>query len=66
MSCTLFSSPPDDRHRETDGMLSSMKPALDGIADMIGIDDSKWNIALHREPAKAPGSVRVEIEVANG
>ena len=60
---TAIFTPPDSRHRDLDGMLSAMKPAFDGLADLIGIDDSKWQIALRREPPKKPGSVRIEIEV---
>ncbi len=31
--------PADRRRRDADGLLSSMKAALDGIADAIGVDD---------------------------
>lgn len=27
-----------------------------------GVDDSKWKLAIRREPARKPGSVRIEIE----
>lgn len=64
ITCVFF--PPDKRHRDVDGMLSSLKPALDGISDAIGIDDSKWQIALRREAPQPPhGSVRIEIEAAD-
>lgn len=59
---TAVFSPPDNRRRDVDGMLSSIKNYLDGIADVIGIDDSKWQIALRREPATKGGSVRIELE----
>lgn len=53
--------PPDGRRRDTDGMLSNIKAYLDGIADAIGIDDSRWTLAIRREPPKVPGEVRIEI-----
>lgn len=34
--------PPDRRHRDDDGLLSSMKAARDGIADALGINDSRF------------------------
>lgn len=56
-------SPPDRRARDTDNMIASMKAAFDGIADAIGIDDSKWT--LHIQPVAEPvkgGRVIVELE----
>lgn len=56
--------PPDNRRRDDDGLLSSMKAAFDGIADAIGVDDSRWQIGLRRgEPVKN-GLVLIEIEEA--
>ena len=54
--------PPDRRRRDTDGVLSSLKAALDGIADTIGIDDRRFvpHPYLHDEPRKA-GEVRIRI-----
>lgn len=46
-------SPPDRRRRDLDGCVSSMKATIDGIADALGIDDSRfsWHSAAMREPA---------------
>lgn len=55
-------TPPDNRPRDIDGMLSNIKPALDGIADVIGVDDSKWEIVVEREAPRPLGNVRIEIE----
>ena len=54
-------SPPDRRRRDIDNMLSSLKPALDGVAEAIGIDDSKWSISIKRADDFA-GEVRLHIE----
>lgn len=64
LNVTVVFFPPDNRARDVDGMLSACKPSIDGIADLLGVDDSKWNFVLRREPPKKPGSVRFEIEVA--
>ncbi len=62
LKVTAVFSPPDNRRRDVDGMLSSIKSYLDGISDAIGIDDSKWEIAMRREPKTKGGSVRIELE----
>ena len=61
---TAVFSPPDRRPRDRDGMLSSIKAYLDGIADVIGVDDSLWEIAVRKAPPRQGGNVRIEIEVA--
>ncbi len=53
--------PPDNRPRDTDNMLASLKPALDGLADASGVDDSLWHYGIARgEPIKG-GSVVVHV-----
>jgi crossover junction endodeoxyribonuclease RusA len=53
---------PDRRHRDRDNLLAASKPALDGVADALGIDDSAFNpITIIREFGAKPGRVRVEI-----
>lgn len=61
VSAMITFIPPDGRRRDTDNMIASIKSGLDGIADAIGIDDSKWKLSIRREEPKAPGSVKVEI-----
>lgn len=54
--------PPDRRKRDLDNMLASLKPSLDGIVDLIGVDDADWSISITRgEPVKG-GAVVVTIE----
>lgn len=36
--------PPDKRRRDLDNIIASMKPALDGIADALGVDDSRFKL----------------------
>ncbi len=64
LKATFIFSPPDNRRRDLDGMLSSAKNFIDGIADVIGVDDSRWSIALRKEAPRKGGSVRIELEQA--
>jgi Endodeoxyribonuclease RusA. len=54
--------PPDRRRRDTDGVLSSLKSALDGIADALGVDDRRFvpHPFLHDEPRNG-GEIRIRI-----
>jgi len=59
-------TPPNRKARDTDNMVASSKAYFDGIVDVIGVDDSKWDITIRREPPREPGEVRLEFEVGNG
>lgn len=62
ISLTITFVQPDRRRRDRDNSLASLKPALDGVADALGIDDSQFEpMTLKREYGKKPGSVRIEI-----
>jgi len=53
---------PDKRRRDLDGCLSSMKPALDGVAKALGLDDSQFRpITLDYVHGDKPGSVIVTV-----
>jgi crossover junction endodeoxyribonuclease RusA len=43
-------------------MLAATKAGLDGIADVIGVDDHRWAISLRRGDPVKGGAVVVEIE----
>ena len=59
-------NPPDRRARDLDNMLASIKSGLDGIADVIGVDDSKWSLTITRgEPVKG-GAVSVAVVTPGG
>lgn len=61
VTLSLTFEPPDKRRRDLDNMLASIKPAIDGIADAIGIDDQHFSLRIRRgEPTKG-GRVAVEI-----
>lgn len=62
LNVALVFLPPDNRRRDTDGMFASIKSYLDGIADVVGVDDSKWVFTgIRRGDPQKPGVVRVEI-----
>lgn len=60
-SFAITFNPPDNRARDLDNMLASMKSALDGIARAIGVDDSKWAISIRKGEVVKGGQVVVEI-----
>lgn len=54
--------PPDRRKRDDDGLLSSVKAARDGLADALGIDDSRFvSHPYLRDEVRKGGEVRVRI-----
>lgn len=54
--------PPDNRRRDLDNLIASMKAALDGLADAIGCDDHKFRLAASMGPAQPPhGAVIVTV-----
>lgn len=56
---------PDRRQRDRDNLLAACKPALDGVADALEINDSQFDpVTIRREYGAKPGSVRVEIGLA--
>lgn len=57
---------PDNRRRDSDNLLSSLKSALDGIADATGIDDSRWSIQIERGEVIPGGSVVVRLSPIGG
>jgi crossover junction endodeoxyribonuclease RusA len=42
---TVTFCPPDKRRRDLDNAIASFKSAQDGIADALGIDDSRWAVS---------------------
>lgn len=65
ITATVTFHAPDNRRRDLDGMLSSCKSALDGLADVIGVDDSRWSLSIRKaEPRPPHGAVIVEIAEA--
>ena len=54
---------PDRRKRDLDNLVHAMKPALDGVAQAIGIDDSNFKPLLSDcRVADSKAEARVELE----
>jgi len=61
LAVSLVFMPPDRRHRDLDNCLAAMKAGLDGLADVLGVDDSKWRLSIEMGEATG-GFVRVEVK----
>lgn len=54
--------PPDKRRRDLDGCISACKAYLDGLADALGVDDSRFTLSARMASVCAHGG-EVKIEV---
>jgi len=57
--------PPDRRKRDDDGLLAAFKAYRDGIADALGIDDSRFISHPMLTDTKHPGG-RVRVRITGG
>lgn len=65
-SLIIVFDPPDNRRRDTDNMIASVKSLIDGIADAIGRDDSIFTIRYRKNAIHTKGgSVEVVFGVAD-
>lgn len=55
--------PPNRRAFDLDNMLARMKSGLDGLCDVLGVDDSKWSLSIARAD-EIGGMVRVTVTEA--
>lgn len=53
--------PPDRRHRDLDNLIANVKAGLDGLADTLGVDDSRWRLQAELVGDQIGGFVRVEV-----
>lgn len=58
---TLTFVPPNRRAHDLDNCLASIKAGLDGVADVLGVDDRNWSLTLHKSDAVG-GFVLVEVQ----
>lgn len=54
--------PPDNRRRDIDNMLASIKSGIDGVSDAIGVDDHVFEYSLRRGDACKGGEVWINIQ----
>jgi crossover junction endodeoxyribonuclease RusA len=57
---TLTFYPPTRRKYDKDNALASIKSGLDGLADVLGVDDSNWELTI-KKGGDVGGFVLVEI-----
>jgi crossover junction endodeoxyribonuclease RusA len=63
---TIHARPAVVRNRDDDNLVASCKAFLDGIAARLGVDDRRFDLQpVHWIPARSPGQLRFEVEVAN-
>lgn len=53
--------PPNNRRRDLDNMLASIKAGIDGVSEAIGCDDSKWRMVIAKGDAVPMGRVVIKI-----
>ena len=53
---------PSRRAYDLDNALARMKSGLDGLADVLGVDDSRWSLSIERADTVG-GFVKVRVEV---
>lgn len=56
--------PPNRRARDLDNLLASLKSGLDGLCDVLGVDDSKWSIEISKAEDRIGGFVEIEVMAA--
>ena len=57
---SLVFYPPSRRAFDLDNMLARMKSGLDGLADVLGVDDKHWSLTISKSD-EVGGLVRVEV-----
>ena len=60
---SLVFYPPNRRAFDLDNMLARMKSGLDGLADVLGVDDKHWTLTISKAD-EVGGMVRVEVRHA--
>lgn len=60
---TLVFVPPNRRAHDLDNCLARMKSGLDGLADVLGVDDKRWSLTISKSD-EVGGMVRVEVRDA--
>ena len=62
---TITFSPPNSHAHDLDGLVSSIKSYLDGIADVVGVDDRNWRLIPVKTDARPLGNVHILIEAVD-
>lgn len=57
---TLTFVPPSRREYDLDNALARMKSGLDGLADVLGVDDKHWSLTIQKGEGIG-GMVKVQV-----
>ena len=57
---TITFVPPNRRAHDLDNCLARMKSGLDGLADVLGVDDKHWTLTISKADTVG-GIVQVEV-----
>lgn len=60
---TITFVPPNRRAHDLDNCLARMKSGLDGLADVLGVDDKHWTLTIGKADTVG-GMVKVEVRHA--
>jgi crossover junction endodeoxyribonuclease RusA len=58
---TITFYPPDNRRRDRDNMIASLKATMDGVADGLGVDDKRFVTTYKVGEAITGGKVVIEV-----
>lgn len=61
IAVSITFSPPDNRPRDLDNLIASIKAGLDGVAAAIGVDDAHFQITAKKSAKAARACVSVAI-----
>lgn len=65
LNVAIIFTPPSNRAHDLDGLVASVKSYIDGIADVVGVDDRNWRIQPSKDPARPLGNVRFVLTPAD-
>ena len=65
LEVTFTFYPPDKMRRDFDNEVARLKAGIDGLSDVLGVDDSRWAMTFARAD-EIGGYVRVNIGEWNG
>lgn len=52
--------PPDRRRHDKDNLIARFKAGQDGLADVLGVDDGRWQVE-HHLATEIGGMVKIEV-----
>ena len=66
LAVALVFVPPNRRARDLDNCIAAMKSGLDGLADVLGVNDNRWTLTAVLDREQIGGFVRVSVSGYGG